>query len=307
MCAHPRHRTFAFAAPVECGREAAAFTARGRDPKRRLRRRTPNRAFTLVELLTVVMILVLLIAMLVPSITKVRQIAMIKMTQATINSLETGCILYANDFGRQAGDPSPYLYYPPSQDTNYSGWYGSQLLALYLQGYGPDPGGNGTPDPSGRLDVADGKEGPGFRIEARGKVYGPYAEADKLPYAGTYWDPSMPGDRACSRFFVDAFDRPIVYYRFTGSGYNPADNGVLPYHPNASMTQSSIWPTPGPTKDPYSAAAAGSVDLYARDNVTNGKFLRTDFLLISRGPDGAWSWSGPVSKSDDVTNMFPNR
>jgi type II secretory pathway pseudopilin PulG len=284
MCAHPRHKTF---------------------------------AFTLVELLTVVMILTLLIAMLVPSITKVRQLAMIKMTQATINTLDAGCKAYAVDFGGL----DQWQNFPPSRDATYNSggdgtpgawWRGSQLLALYLQGYAPDlPSGapDGTRDASGRLDQDDGKEGPGFRLDPRGKVYGPYNDADKLNTTSQYEDPRMASQaHAVPRYFLDAFDRAILYYRFTGTNYNVADNGIEGYvvgSPSGSAAANE-HPTPGPTNI---GAHVGVIDSYAKDFASgaSAKYLRTDFLLLSRGPNGGWCTGGSVANSDDITNMFPNR
>jgi type II secretory pathway pseudopilin PulG len=277
--------------------------------------RTSRGAFTLVELLTIIIILGILVTILAPSLTKYRQVGMIKMTQATINSLELGCMLYRDDFSG---------VFPPSRDTNYNSggdgrspgtpWRGSQLLALYLQGYGPNPGSPGIP--TADLSADDGKEGPGFRVAPRGKVFGPYADADKLPFTGKFDDPrnaSQP--TTVPRFFVDAFDRPIVYYRFTGTAYDPADNGIEGYVVGspAQSAANSDQPTPGPTragspcwgmidKDPWNGPG------YSKNyGVGGSKYRRTDFLLLSRGPNGTYATGGDIASSDDVTNMFPNQ
>jgi prepilin-type N-terminal cleavage/methylation domain-containing protein len=69
-----------------------------------------KRAFTLVELLTVIAIIALLIGILVPAVNKARQIAVKTSVKAQISGISTGLEMFKNDFG----------YYPSSvpQDTD---------------------------------------------------------------------------------------------------------------------------------------------------------------------------------------------
>jgi len=231
-----------------------------------------RRGFTLVELLTVISIIILLLAMLAPAYGKIQRQIKTQASQAVIGQLDLACRQYRGDFGD----------FPPSQAAGYT-MQGSQLMALFLTGYGPDTGSDGTP--SGLLNVDDGVDGPGFRVEARGKIYGPYGDVDKLRAQVKYYDPGNGLSVTCPRFFVDAFNNPILYYRFNpSSGYSAANNAS------------------GPGFGP------ATVDSYARGYVPGGSYLRKDFLLISCGADVQWCpTTTQVGASDDVTNLFPNK
>ena len=149
--------------------------------------------------------------MLLPSLNRFRLVAAKAKTQSAINLIDGACRYYFNDFDD----------YPPSKDANYSGWTGSELLVLFLTGYGPDASG---PFPSADLSADDGVEGYGFRLAKRGDVYGPYNGTEKLDVRS---DPRPE--------FVDtfgAFGNPILYYRWTGSNYDSDHNNDDPDDPN---------------------------------------------------------------------------
>ncbi|MCK4625995.1 MAG: hypothetical protein KAV00_11835 [Phycisphaerae bacterium] len=220
--------------------------------------RNPQSAsgFTLVELLVIVSIIVLLIGLLLPALNKFRIAGKKTKVQAIINLIDGACQQYFTDFED----------YPPSQDNDdYNGWTGSELIALFLTGYGLDTGGDGLPDRA-NLDADDGVDGYGFRLEQRGRVYGPYNGAEKLD---TRID-TRPE-------FVDVFGRlggnAILYYRYDGSIYNADHNNSDPTDPNS----------------------------YAKDS--DGDYYRTDFILISRGRNEDWN-APKDGGSDDVTNFF---
>jgi type II secretory pathway pseudopilin PulG len=108
----------------------------------------------------------------------------------------------------------------------------------------------------------DGRDGWGFRTTKRGRVYGPYNGLEKLPM-------TTEGGR---REFIDKFDQRILYYRFEG-GYTDSDNEDGPANLNTDYAQ------------------------YETD-----KYYRSDFILISPGPNTQWD-NDPESRSaDDVTN-----
>ncbi len=107
-------------------------------------RRGGRTAFTVIELMTVVLIIMLLLTILSPTIGKVRTNIRSSRTRHTINLISSGCREYEADIG----------HYP----LNAHG------LVQALTG----------------RDDADGQTGYGFRRVPRGKVYGPYGGTEKL-------------------------------------------------------------------------------------------------------------------------------
>jgi prepilin-type N-terminal cleavage/methylation domain-containing protein len=224
------------------------------------RPRTNRPGFTLIEILVVAMVIVLLVTMLVPVLGKYKRVVKSKITQTTINQLDMACNKYQIDL----------RVYPPSSNPAYGTWSGAQILPLYLIGYADNPTHDGIPDSSGKLDTNDGVDGPGFRTTPKGVIYGPYGVAESLPIAG-----------GNPRWFTDAFDQPIRYYRFGAvAGYNPNDNtGAFQ----------------GPS----------NVNSYAKDPNNSSSYLRKDFLLTSPGADGAFA-TQYIDGSDDITNLYPH-
>lgn len=267
--------------------------------------------FTLIELLVIILIIGLLMGIMAPALALYKRRVMDNLSTITFRQLDAAVLLYREDFQD----------FPPSRDTNYkkpdgmnpgSPWRGSQLLALFLTGYGPDPDG---PDgarkgqPGGQLNLDDGCEGYGFRVLWRGKVYGPYNDAHKAPMRGQYHHPDGP-DYKVPRFFVDAYDNPILYYRKHASGYDANDNGWITIQSGGSANPAlTHWPTPGPFRRLSGYDCTGNIDNYARDTtLPSGTYLRMDFALISAGANKRWCASGQkVSSSDDLTNFFINR
>lgn len=196
-------------------------------------------AFTLVELLVVVGIIALLAGIVLPSLKQFIIRSNKAKTQSAINLIDGACRYYFNDFDA----------YPPSKDDTYSGWTGSQLIVLFLTGYGPDPTNNGIPGAD--LASDDGVEGYGFRLAQRGEVYGPYNNTEKLDVRR---DPRPE--------FVDTFGtagNPILYYRWTGSNYDSSHNNGGP----------------------------DNLSRYAQD--ADGTYYTGDFILISRGHNEKWN------------------
>ena len=107
-------------------------------------RRGGRTAFTLIELMTVVLIIMLLLTILTPTIAKVRVSILCSKTRHTINLISNGCREYELDFGDYPVDAG--------------------VLVQNL---------------TGRSD-RDGEPGYGFRPVTRGKVYGPYGGTEKL-------------------------------------------------------------------------------------------------------------------------------
>ena len=272
-------------------------------------------AFTLVEIMVVVILIGVLLSILVPSLILYRTRVSVIASMATIRALEGACDSYRRDF--QTMMPSgadPNNSYPPSSFSEastspnaYNGLLGAELLPLFLIGYGPNPNTPGVPSTSAyNLFTDDGCEGPGFRLEARGHIFGPYNEADKLKMMTS--GPSLRtngnyhGGNVLLPCFVDNFDNPILYYRF-----NRAQNG---YVTNDNP--------PDPGRDNIVKAMRGPADVNAYAQDGGGQFYRMDYLLITRGPDSLWAGEevppavflppDPAAgqpaavRSDDITN-----
>jgi len=115
----------------------------------------------------------------------------------------------------------------------------------------------------------DGYDGYGWKKPTSRRVYGPYNETEKLR--------TLKQDNLVR--FVDRFDRPFLYYRYDRrtSRYNSADNGDGPSDINA----------------------------YARG--PDGRYFRSDFLILSAGPDAIFQnpyINGKPTRTDDITNFL---
>jgi prepilin-type N-terminal cleavage/methylation domain-containing protein len=213
-------------------------------------------AFSLVELLTVVAIIALLLGILLPAVSSARRAALLKTSQASVNLINAAVEMYANDFDGDA---------PPStkgSDTTLPNWKGAELLCLLLTGYAEDPRVAGKPFENGDdLSNDDGKAGFGFRRQQRGKVYGPYNGTEKLDIGNS------DNNR---KVFIDAFDNPILYYK-----YDESAKEYVAIH-NSGVYESGSG-KPGTPSDGYlNAADTGAAD------------VRKDFILVSLGAADEW-------------------
>ena len=162
----------------------------------RANRRRKGEAFTLIELLTIIMIIVLLVGLGAPSILKMQSQAARSVSLTTLRTIDQAVRAYEVD----------HKQFPPSADSG--GLQGKHWLVWALVGY------KGEAD-----DKADGY---GFRVQKPGTVYGPYVEVAKMRISKT----TPPA-------FLDAFDNEILYYRYDSSPgqnkYQDADNtGTAP-------------------------------------------------------------------------------
>jgi type II secretory pathway pseudopilin PulG len=243
-------------------------------------------AFTLVEMLVVVTILILLATIGAPVALKMYTQAKRAKSMTHLKVLNQAVHLYAADW--KAFDPP----YPPSRSALGGSIAGSgagaQYLAVFLTGYADDPGEDGTPGPGSKpglwdFSQDDGAGGWGFRVQSRGRVHGPYGDAERLPMM-EFAAPLKGGKKPC---FVDEWDSPFLYYRWEEQysvGYNHRDNY------NADDAD-----------DPLSGPA--SFYSYIKPASDDRKAYRDDFLLISRGPNGQWDSPGEGG-SDDITNFY---
>ncbi|MCK4601004.1 MAG: prepilin-type N-terminal cleavage/methylation domain-containing protein [Phycisphaerae bacterium] len=257
---------------------------------------TYRAAFTLVELLTVLLIIALLLGIATPSIMSIRTSILVGQSRVTIGLIEGACEQYRNDFGD----------YPPSDDPdNYLGWYGCQLLPLFLIGYGPDAGGDGDPygeDNDKNLAEDDGRDGFGFRTTKRGMVYGPYNGTEKLQMKESYYPiagggPHNLNDSTAGRqpAFVDAFDNVIAYFSRDDEGnfhgaYWQYDK--LDREPLVCMRVQGI----------FTHESHGFLTSYFKD--IDGVPIGNDILIASPGADRRFEAVFDNPQTDDITNFF---
>lgn len=237
-------------------------------PSSRPARPAGGGGFTLVELLVVIAIIALLAGIIAPTLGTAITLARRRASLAIVNQLDMACYDFKQD----------HDFFPPSDSSDYGAYQGGQLLALYLTGYGPDQGNDGTPGTGGspwaQLATDDGAEGFGFRLRAKQRIYGPYQGAHML---------EMSADSDGRAYFIDAFNAPICYYRFDESSetYSNDNSG-------------------GPCNGPGGSFWSGGDFLYAM-NASN-QYYRRDFVLCSPGGDEQWTRPA-TGDSDDVTNF----
>ena len=187
-------------------------------------------AFTIIEILMVVSIIAILMSIAVVGIVKGRQAARRGVTVQRMQNIKMALTTYHNDHNA----------YPASFMTNAFGgsddWEGGEVLTQSLIGYLPETAGGGEP--------YDNLDGPGFRLGATGRSYGPYMDlGDQATIArcsnfynssvdevdkGEYWDPGQPTNINDHSFvFIDTWANAILYYRANVGGrtraLGPAD------------------------------------------------------------------------------------
>jgi prepilin-type N-terminal cleavage/methylation domain-containing protein len=205
-----------------------------------------SQGFSLVEMLVVVAIVGLLAGMLMPAVNMYRDRMKEATSLLTIKTLDGACKYFHLDL----------TYYPPSKIDDAVDpkrlWHGYRLLPWFLTGY---------------ADVAnDGKEGFGFRTEKRGKVCGPYNDAEKLTV-----QKDDPKDDTEAPYFIDSFGQPIFYYR-------------MKYPPPPA-------PPPDPEYEadhnPPTTGSPNDINAYAQKK-SSTDYYRYDFILLSKGSATVW-------------------
>ena len=247
-------------------------------PDRRRSRCAGGGAFTLVELLTIIVILGMLISLTAPSVMEAIRIFRVNESRAYFRQIGMGIGLYKNDWKdlrpKDAGGaaywdrlPEHLKGLPPSSggksDGVAGGLKGAYALVQALTGY--------------LGESQDGKAGWGAKYIAPplpGREYGPYVSGE-MP---------MGGDAADPPAFLDAFGNKILYYRL---------------EPNPGSAQFGGEFVIGHNDD-------GPTDLPAYLTDPNGDLYRLDYVLITPGADRIWMKVGTDKKTDDIAN-FPFR
>ena len=240
----------------------------------------PN-GFTLLEMLTVVVIVGLLLAIGVPSILQMQKHAIEKASRVVINTLDGACRYYAGDNRNHV---------PPSNWTPWGGFQtgtGRYCLVQALTGYAPA--------------AQDGVDGWGYR-DAEGKKHGAYVDVDKMRITSV---------NATQAVFRDGFENEIWYYS------SERDTGTPP-GPQWFQFRTGIintMPTGGPFDSAHNDAAQLDPNAYVTNIAgQNPQYLTIDILICSRGADAIWGsrdHADGVRKLykdyrniDDITNFF---
>lgn len=275
---------------------------------------SPNRpGFTLVELLTVVVVIGILVALIIPALNTVQHIAANVKQKAQFSAIEIGLEAFRNDFGD----------YPESSSS--SGYCGAQKLAEAMVGQdgfgfhpdsdfradGMDATGNvplyksstGTPDYNTYYDTDEKKnnnlavrKGPYLELETANAV-----KLDALYPDGT---PFLESD---TFVLADSFKKvkhdvtkkqtgmPILYFRANTT--ESLISNIYNFSDNANLIDLPI-PFDGSGHEWRGNAAEFSNDITNPNFTSPSRPYRSEsFILVSAGADGNYG------TADDVFNF----
>jgi prepilin-type N-terminal cleavage/methylation domain-containing protein len=261
-------------------------------------------AFTLVELLVVIGIIALLVTILVPTIQKSLETVQSARTRGIIKNLGFALENFKNDFG----------FYPPSRpeasgSTNTNaydpiniGWAPTGALNLFYYLGGPGRSGWGVGG-GGRMPYEAQKNPPTGAKPT--KTYGPYYEVteEQIKY-----DIDSKTGTLMLGGFKDAF-KPggkILYWRYDPNPITtvtPPRNYAVGH--NYAPGTPPVWQEA--TGDPTGVMDYGNQVMF-EDVVrasygvatTSVRWKRSDYLLVSPGPDGRYGWTKQKKADPDA-------
>ncbi|OHB51424.1 MAG: hypothetical protein A2Y10_20480 [Planctomycetes bacterium GWF2_41_51] len=257
-----------------------------------------RKAFTLIEVLTAVVIIAILVGILIPALNMVRKIAKDTQQKAQIASIEIGLSMYKNE--DTFGD------YPPSVGSTGNTYCGAQTLTEAMLGQdllGVDPNTEYKPNELGGLYAdANDRKGP-YLDRTHISVLTPdhifnsvttSLEKDMYVICDVYSAVKKSVTFSSGSVKKVNISTPILYYRADTS--KTTTNDVYDFADNKELTDL------GAVSDGRShEIEAIFYNNMIEDPMLTNRPLRPDsFLLISAGNDGLYG------TSDDICNFEPN-
>jgi type II secretory pathway pseudopilin PulG len=278
-----------------------------------------RRAFTIVELLTVMSIIVILIGLLVPALNKVKQFATNVKQRAQFHSIEAALELFDSQFGSY-----PDSSFSAAGTTGAAAYCGAEklseaLMGRDLMGYHPDS-----------TFRSDGTNGLGLNLytpatlAARPGAFLPLENANAYTLGELYRNPA-PFD-PCDYVLCDVYNRvtntrsgkkigmPVLYYKADTTKqshdpqnpdnpdniYNWRDNSELvrlgmPWDASRPHRLLSWAGTGGGTPEPQGKRFYWNI---RNDKVSIARPYKADtYILLSAG------WDGEYGTADDICNF----
>jgi len=303
----------------------------GKHMKTNMKKR--QRAFTIIELLTVMSIIVLLISMLVPALNQVRRFAMKVNQSAQLKAIASGLEMFRNDYDDEYPD-SGALDSNPNSTASYCGamklaeaMMGRDLLGFHPKSMFWEDGGDGV-RPLYAPQVSQAQLPDNLKERKGTYVSSDNANAYRLDNLYKTSVAPFQDDNRDLYVLCDVFKRninqkpggdnkigmPVLYYKanFAGLSHDPNDSGLQP--DSYGINYYNIYDNDDLVKlgKPdgvlphvlHSQEGKNLDDFYEMTrneqidrNIARRPYRKDSFILISAG------WDGEYGTGDDVTNF----